>query len=715
MNGEPPQLPDIQDALHDFFGFDALRLGQAEVVEAVMDGRDALAIMPTGGGKSLCYQLPALCREGVTVVVSPLIALMKDQVDALQARSIPAAAINSSLGEDEYRQVMAAFRHGELKIVYVAPERFSQPGFMNALQSQPISLLAVDEAHCLSQWGHDFRPDYLRLGRARRELGYPQTIALTATATEAVRRDILQTLELRDPAVIISGFGRDNLDFRITPCGSHREKYERIEKVVAKWKTGIIYCSTRKSVMRVFEEISRRRINAVAYHAGMTDEEREFSQNAFISRRADVVVATNAFGMGIDRSDVRFVIHFDIPGSVEAYYQEAGRAGRDGETAVCELLFNHVDLKTQEFFYEGSNPSITTIRMLYSLLCSKCNPETHELMETIDSFAENLGNGGNTMAVSSALSVLIHAGAISRFDIPGSNTRGTRVTDPARAFNDLGIDRDALQEKARRDHAKIESITRYAYSSGCRQKWILDYFGETDSAPCGHCDQCCPPEVANAAELQGEERNTLLKALSGVARASRHLQDGTWEAIYGKGKIMDMLRGAKNANMHRFLTGLSTYGLLAGFTENRIKALFRAMHEAGLLQSTGGEMPLVTLSAKGEDVMLGRQPAILSRAGWAAPAQNAAPARDKKGFLEAINLHTEDKELLKRLKELRYDLAREENVPAYRIMSNATLQQLATRKPTSEEDALDIKGIGPYTASRYLRHFIALIRDYLGE
>ena len=715
MNGEPSQLPDIQDALHDYFGFDALRAGQEEVVYAVMDGRDALAIMPTGGGKSLCYQLPALCRAGVTVVVSPLIALMKDQVDALQARGIPAAAINSSLGEDEYRQVMAAFRHGELKIVYVAPERFSQPGFMNALQSQPISLLAVDEAHCLSQWGHDFRPDYLRLGRARRELGYPQTIALTATATEAVRRDILQTLELRDPAVIISGFGRDNLDFRITPCGSHREKYERIEKVVAKWKTGIIYCSTRKSVMRVFEEISRRRINAVAYHAGMTDEEREFSQNAFISGRADVVVATNAFGMGIDRSDVRFVIHFDIPGSVEAYYQEAGRAGRDGETAVCELLFNHVDLKTQEFFYEGSNPSITTIRMLYSLLCSKCNPETHELMETIDSLAENLGNGGNTMAVSSALSVLIHAGAISRFDIPGSNTRGTRVTAPARAFNDLGIDRDALQEKARRDHAKIESITRYAYSSGCRQKWILDYFGETDSAPCGHCDQCCPPEVANAAELQGEERNTLLKALSGVARASRHLQDGTWEAIYGKGKIMDMLRGAKNANMHRFLTQLSTYGLLAGFTENRIKALFRAMHEAGLLQSTGGEMPLVTLSAKGEDVMLGKLPAILSRAGWAAPAQNAAPARDKKGFLEAINMYAEDKELLKRLKELRYDLAREENVPAYRIMSNATLQQLATRKPTSEDDALDIKGIGPYTASRYLRHFIALIRDYLGE
>ena len=716
MAGESNQLPDICDALYDYFGFDALRPGQDEVVEAVMAGRDALAIMPTGGGKSLCYQLPALCREGVTVVVSPLIALMKDQVDALQARNIPAAAINSSLGEDEYRQVMAAFRHGELKIVYVAPERFSQPGFMNALQSQRISLLAVDEAHCLSQWGHDFRPDYLRLGRARRELGYPQTIALTATATQAVRNDILSTLELRDPAVIISGFARENLDFKISRCDTHEEKYKRIQAVVDQWKTGIIYCATRKSVIRVFEEMSKRHINAVAYHAGMTDEEREFSQNAFISGRADVVVATNAFGMGIDRADVRFVIHFDIPGSVEAYYQEAGRAGRDGKTAVCELLFNHVDLKTQEFFYEGSNPPVQTIRMLYNLLCLRCDAETHELLMPIEALAAELGGSKNSMAVGSALTVLIHAGAVSRFDVPGTNTRGTRVNDPARQFKDLGIDREALEEKAKRDHAKIDAITRYAYSSGCRQKWILDYFGETGSAPCGHCDQCRPPEAVDADELQGEEKTILLKALSGVARASRHLPDGSWEPIYGRGKIMDMLRGAKNANMHRFLTELSTYGILCQLTDARMKALFRAMHDAGLLQTSGGEMPLVTLSLKGEDVMLGKQRAVVSRAGWAAPQpvkRTAAHAR----FRDIVGIPSLDEELLERLKELRRDLAADQHVPAFRIMSNETLALLAMHKPTTREAALELKlkGIGPFTAKRYLSRFTALIKDYLGQ
>ena len=715
MEGGNNQLPDIQEALQRYFGFEGLRAGQDEVVEAVMDGRDALAIMPTGGGKSLCYQLPALCREGVTVVVSPLIALMKDQVDALQARNIPAAAINSSLGADEYRQVMDDFRRGVLKIVYVAPERFSQPGFMNALKGMPVSLLAVDEAHCLSQWGHDFRPDYLRLGRARRELGYPQTIALTATATEDVRNDILTTLELREPAVIISGFGRDNLDFSITPCSTHREKYERIEAVVKKWKQGIIYCATRKSVTRVFEELSRRHINAVAYHAGMTDEEREFSQNAFISGRADVVVATNAFGMGIDRSDVRFVIHFDIPGSVEAYYQEAGRAGRDGETAVCELLFNHVDLKTQEFFFVGSNPSITTIRALYNLLCSVCDTETHELQMTLETMAEALGNGVSTMSVGSALTVLIHAGAISRFDVPGKNVRGTRVTDPDRAFKELGIDADALKEKSRRDHQKIEAITRYAYSAGCRQKWILDYFGEKDTKPCGHCDMCCPATPSDAAELEGEEKTQLLKALSGVARASRRAADGSWEAIYGKGKIMDMLRGAKNANMHRYLTELSTYGILKDFTDARMKALFRAMHDAGLLQTTGGEMPLLTLSPKGEEVMRGKAPAVLSRRNWAAsaPVLRSRP-RTVQDFLAVSGDPTLDRELLERLKEMRRDIAAEHNLPAFRIIRTETLVAMATVKPTTREAAMNLKGIGPYTASRYLRHFVELIRDYVG-
>ncbi len=709
------QQADVQETLQRVFGFDTLRPGQDAVVEAIMAGRDALAIMPTGGGKSLCYQLPALCRPGVTVVVSPLIALMKDQVDALQARGIPAAAINSSLGADEYRQSMAAFRAGELTILYVAPERFGQAGFMDALSRTHVSLLAIDEAHCLSQWGHDFRPDYLRLGQVRERLGFPQTVALTATATAPVREDILTTLRLHEPATIISGFARDNLDFAITHCESRKAKFDRLRALIARWKTGIIYCSTRKNVMAVFEEISTGgHTHAVAYHAGMTDEEREFSQNAFISRRADVVVATNAFGMGIDRADVRFVAHFEIPGSVEAYYQEAGRAGRDGEPSACELLFNHADLKTQEFFFEGSNPPLPLIRSVYNLLRLECAPESHELTLSVDAMAERLGKEANPMAVGTALSILIHAGAINRFDIPGRNVKGTRLTDPSKNFEMLAIDREALEEKARRDHLKIESITRYAYAPGCRQKWILDYFGETGSDPCGHCDACRTDEPADLEEIDSEDLLIVRKALAGVARASRRNAEGQWEAIYGRSKIMDMLRGSKNANMHRYLTGLSTYGILSQMTDAKMKALFRALHESGLVQTSGGDMPLITLTAKGEDVMQSRASARLSRRGWStAPVTAPKKLRARtEQFLAAMALGRLDKELYKKLAELRRDIALDHNLPAYRVMTNEALKALATLKPTTKEGAMRLRGIG--SRNPYLDAFLYEIQSHEG-
>ena len=708
-------LQKIREVLQSRFGFSALRPGQETVVEAVMQGRDTLAIMPTGGDKSLCYQLPAMCREGLTVVVSPLIALMKDQVDALQAKGIAAAAVNSSLSTEEYRQAMQALNHGQLRIIYVAPERFGQEGFMRMLSEQQISLLAVDEAHCLSHWGHDFRPDYLRLGRVREALGMPPIVALTATATEHVRQDIITSLRLQSPAVIISGFGRNNLDFAIARCEGRREKLERIRKTIAKWRTGIIYCSTRKNVMTVFKEITQAGANAVAYHAGMTDEEREFSQNAFISGRADVVVATNAFGMGIDRPDVRFVIHFEIPGSVEAYYQEAGRAGRDGEQAYCELLFNHADLKTQEFFFEGSNPSINTIRTLYHLLRLRCDPNTFELQLSVDEMAEQLGKDVNPMAVGTALSILLHAGAISRADVPGKNVKATRLLTPTASFEALQIDRERLEEKARRDHMKIESITRYAYSQGCRQKWILDYFGETDTAPCGHCDACHAEEPADARELSEEEATIVRKALAGVARASRRQAGGDWQAIYGRSKIMDMLRGAKKATLNQHLMRLSTYGLLSSLTETRMRALFRALEIGGLVHTNGGELPLLTLTAKGEQIMKSPTPPTLSPRGW---AEQAAPAAGKlaargKALSASLLLGQTDKALYEKLAALRREFAQDFHIPAFRVMSNETLRALATIKPTTEEGAMRIKGIGAWTRQHTLSSFLEVIEDHL--
>lgn len=710
--GMDDEAPQIEDVLQRCFGFSQLRPGQGAVVESVMAGRDTLAIMPTGGGKSLCYQLPALCRPGLTVVVSPLIALMKDQVDALQARGIPAAAINSSLGAEDYRRAMQALERGELRILYVAPERFGQEGFMRRLRECGVALLAVDEAHCVSQWGHDFRPDYLRLGRVREALGQPPVVALTATATEHVRADIVEALHMRDAAVIVSGFGRKNLDFAIVHCDGRREKFERIRRTMAKWRTGIVYCSTRKNVMAVFREIAGSGAHVVAYHAGMTDEEREFSQEAFISGRADVVVATNAFGMGIDRADVRFVTHFEIPGSVEAYYQEAGRAGRDGEQAYCELLFNHADLKTQEFFFEGSNPPINLIRLLYHTLKLRCDPRSHELRLTVDELAEQLGPQTNPMAVGTALSVLIHAGAVERADVAGGGAKVTRLLAPEIPFEGLEIDRSRLEEKARRDHRKIEAMTRYAYSGGCRQKWILDYFGEKDAEPCGHCDACAAEAPADACELRGADAEIVRKALAGVARASRHGADGSWQPIYGRSKIMDMLRGAKKASLNAHLMGLSTYGLLSALTEARIKALFRAMQNAGLVVTAGGELPLLTLSPKGASVMLAREPVVLSPRGW---AEQAAPAARSMGraLPAAMTAAMLDKQLYDKLVSVRRELASDMGVPAYRVMNNDTLRALATVKPCTPEGAARIKGVGAWTLEHTIDAFLEVIQDHL--
>lgn len=701
-------FPQPAEALKNYFGFERLRPGQDAVVDAVMQGCDVLAIMPTGGGKSLCYQLPALCRGGVTLVVSPLIALMKDQVDALNQKGISATMINSALTAEEYRERMAGLKRGEYRLVYVAPERFGNENFMVAIRQQKVALLAVDEAHCLSQWGHDFRPDYLRLGYVIEALRHPQTIALTATATEQVRRDILTHLRLRDPQVIIRGFARENLSFRIVHCDSQKEKLRRLHRLIAECRTGIIYCSTRKKVMTVFDDLHDLGVNAVAYHAGLTDAEREFAQNRFISGEADVAVATNAFGMGIDRADVRFVAHFEIPGSVEAYYQEAGRAGRDGLPSVCELLFNHADLKTQEFFYEGSNPPYSLILQLYALLRRHCDPDTHELHLSVDDMAEMLNNK-NAMSIGSALSVLVHVGAVERFDAPGQAVRGTRVVNPAWRGEDLQINADTLREKAVRDHAKIEAMTRYAYSDGCRPQWILNYFGEVGSAPCGNCDFCRTDDGAEeySGKLSEADLLTLKKALSGIARASRRESDGSWTGIFGKTKIMLMLRGSRTCTQPS-LTRLSTFGILKNMSDAAMKALFAQMRKAGLLATTGEEWPLLTLSQRGARVMQGKENVSISSEGWGSSHALLGVRRQT----DCVMIGDPDETLYKALVALRKSMCNETGLPAYRIITNDALRALATRKPLTPQAALSIKGIGSHTAEKYLPAFLDLIAEY---
>jgi RecQ family ATP-dependent DNA helicase len=405
-------MEDAHAALRKFFGFEAFREGQGEVVESVLAGHDTVVVMPTGGGKSLCFQLPALMRDGVTVVVSPLIALMKDQVDALHARGLPATFINSSLDFEEQKERIAGVRRGAFKLLYVAPERFRSNHFVETLKSVNIALFAVDEAHCISQWGHDFRPDYLRLQSFRERIGRPQTVALTATATPYVRADIIEQLKLDDPRAFVSGFDRPNLSLGVVHTEKEREKYARIRHLAEEYKgqSGIVYTSTRKSVEQITRKLLDYKLSVIGYHAGMTDEERVRAQEDFMTGRAQVIVATNAFGMGIDKPDIRFVVHFHLPGSIEAYYQEIGRAGRDGRQSVCLLLFNYADKRTQDYFIEGSYPPPELIAKVYEALVSTGQRRIELATREIAARA----GLRNEMAVQSALITLEKAGHVER-------------------------------------------------------------------------------------------------------------------------------------------------------------------------------------------------------------------------------------------------------------------------------------------------------------
>ena len=406
VSAELPYFDEMTVGLKKHFKLDAFRPRQAEVISSVISGRNTVVVMPTGAGKSLCYQLPAVLLDGVTVVVSPLIALMQDQVDALQAKGISATLINSTLSDAERADRQRRMRQGEYKMVYVAPERFRSEAFISALIDARIALYAIDEAHCISQWGHDFRPDYALLGQIRKRLRPARTVALTATATPEVRDDIVRVLLMKEPEVYVAGFDRPNLYLDVLQVGGDEEKKSAVAQL-AKQGSGIVYCSTRKQTEAIHDSLKKARVETVMYHAGMDDDDRRTAQEQFMAVENSVAVATNAFGMGIDKPGIRFVAHASIPKAVEAYYQEIGRAGRDGQDSHAVLLFNHADVYTQERLIASNYPAETLFRDVWDLL-----RRVDHFDRGVNVLAAQLG--ASEFEVSAALRILEREGVLSR-------------------------------------------------------------------------------------------------------------------------------------------------------------------------------------------------------------------------------------------------------------------------------------------------------------
>ena len=613
---------DKYTALKTYFGHTAFRPGQEAVIDALLAGQDVLAVMPTGAGKSACYQIPAVLRRGVTLVVSPLISLMQDQVAALREAGIPAACIHSGQAEETYREIVSSALDGAFRILYVAPERLETDSFLHLALRLDVGLVAVDEAHCVSQWGQDFRPSYLKIADFLARLPRrPVVGAFTATATEQVKADIAALLGLRDPLALTTGFDRPNLYFAVA---RPRDKERYVEEYILDHpgKSGIVYCATRKSVESLCRQLRAAGIPATRYHAGLEAGERQKNQEDFVYDRRRVMVATNAFGMGIDKSNVSFVLHYNMPKNLENYYQEAGRAGRDGEKAECILLFSLGDVQTARYFIDN-------------------------------------------------------------------NTDNEDLT-PAQA----GTVRA-------RELERLDRMVAYCKTTRCLRGMLLEYFGEHHPGKCGNCGNCCGDFVETDITTEAQ------KILSGLARIQKR-----WPGGLGVVALVQMLRGSRDKNtLNRGLDRLPTYGIMKDTPPARMRQYLDALEEQGYVVPAGDEYPVLRLGAPaGEVLFRGRTVTMTERrpAPRPAPPAGRSARRPQPAGADADSL-------LDRLKALRNQLAQRQHLPAYVIFTNASLTEMAEKRPRTTGDFLRISGVGDARARRYGMEFLRVIAEYRRE
>jgi len=596
-------MDDTLLAIRRYWGLDALRPLQAEAIRAGMEHHDSLVVMPTGGGKSLCYQVPPLLAKRTDVVVSPLISLMKDQVDGLRACGYPAEALHSGIPADQQRRIEAHAAAGEYRLIFVAPERLLAPSFMRLLEHLDIRAFAVDEAHCISQWGHDFRPEYRRMSTLKKRFPRASVHAYTATATRRVRDDIVDQLELANPNVLVGRFDRPNLVYRVLP---RTDGYAQVRDVLGRHpcEAAIVYCITRKETETLAGRLASDGIRAAAYHAGLDAETRRRAQDDFAAERIDVIAATVAFGMGIDHSNVRCVIHAAMPKSIEHYQQETGRAGRDGLEAECVALYSAADVLKWDSLL-GRNPdSVETQREL------------------------------------------------------------------------------------------LRHMQRYCRGLNCRHRALSEYFGQAyDKPDCGACDVCLG-EVEGLFDATVEAQ----KILSCVARTGQR---------FGIGHVIDVLVGAKTERVRRLgHDQLSTCGLMQDVPRKHLTSMVYELIDQDLLDRTPGDRPIIMLNDASWEVLQGQRPVQL-------PRRDSARAR--RTAFDTSSWEGVDRDLFERLRDVRRQIARERQVPAYVIFSDATLRDLARKRPATIVELRSVYGIGERKQADLGPQVIEAISRYVCE
>ncbi len=655
-------------ALKRYFGYDSFRPGQSGLVDAILAGRDVLGVMPTGAGKSVCYQIPATLLPGVTIVISPLISLMRDQVDALNDAGIPAAYVNTTQGGDEQAMVLAQAAQGDIKLLYVAPERLETERFRNFATRVPISLVAVDEAHCVSQWGQDFRSSYLGIGEFIAGLpARPTVAAFTATATERVRRDIIGILGLNAPQVTVTGFDRENLYFDVLKIET-KYKAAWVARYVAEHpdESGIVYCATRKETEALAaalnhtvpalrgaaggsaaDSVMRDGPVAVAYHGGMPADVRNQAQRDFVTDAVPVVVATNAFGMGIDKSNVRYVIHHNMPESIEAYYQEAGRAGRDGEPSRCTLLWNESDIVTRRRLLDMDNDN------------ERLTPE----------------------------------------------------------------ERETVRMSKRR---LLDGMIGYCRTTDCLHVYMTRYFGEstprtgTCTGGCTNCDSTF--ETLDVTDIARSISRCVHDAMYDYDDQGRPTCGPVRQGL-GSGKIVAILRGSKAKDLiARHLDRCPSYGRLHDAPEARIRDVLSQMATDGFLSIAEGRLPIVGFGQRAAETVapefryeIKRVERKAAGAGTGVTSRADSSSKSAASDGPALGSYAPDDEnetLFQKLRELRLSIARENSLPPYMVFNDRTLRDMARLRPITDAQFLAVNGVGDSKLAKYGKRFMEAIAGF---